>query len=110
MKLEVTPKAQQWFKEETGVQPETGIRFFGKIYGKTPVHDGFSIAMSVEAPDEPMIKENLDGITYFLWKATKSSHQHLRCGITAERRTSSTHRCSCTFQQIWYTVNQRITG
>ena len=39
MKLEVTPKAQQWFKEETGVQPETGIRFFGKIYGKTPVHD-----------------------------------------------------------------------
>ncbi len=46
MKLEVTPKAQQWFKEETGVQPETGIRFFGKIYGKTPVHDGFSIAMS----------------------------------------------------------------
>lgn len=34
MKLEVTPKAQQWFKEETGVQPETGIRFFGKIYGK----------------------------------------------------------------------------
>jgi len=66
MKLEVTPKAQQWFKEETGVQPETGIRFFGKIYGKTPVHDGFSIAMSVEAPDEPMIKENLDGITYFV--------------------------------------------
>lgn len=33
MKLEVTPKAQQWFKEETGVQPETGIRF-SKIYGK----------------------------------------------------------------------------
>ena len=30
MKLEVTPKAQQWFKEETGVQPETGIRFFRK--------------------------------------------------------------------------------
>mgnify|MGYP000219245993 FL=1 len=22
--------------------------------------------MSVEAPDEPMIKENLDGITYFI--------------------------------------------
>ena len=42
MKLEVTPKAQQWFKEETGVQPETGIRF-SKIYGKTPVHDGFPL-------------------------------------------------------------------
>ena len=42
MKLEVTPKAQQWFKEETGVQPETGIRF-RKNLRKTPVHDGFPL-------------------------------------------------------------------
>ena len=65
MKLEVTPKAQQWFKEETGFSLRQAF-VFRKIYGKTPVHDGFSIAMSVEAPDEPMIKENLDGITYFI--------------------------------------------
>lgn len=66
MKLEVTPKAQAWFKEEVGVLPESGIRFYGKIYGKTAVHDGFSIAMSVEAPDQPMIKEVIDGITYYI--------------------------------------------
>ena len=42
MKLEVTPKAQQWFKEETGVQPETGIRFSENLR-KTPVHDGFPL-------------------------------------------------------------------
>lgn len=35
MKLEVTPKAQQWFKEETGVQPETGIRFFENLRKNT---------------------------------------------------------------------------
>ena len=67
MKLEVTPKAQQWFKEETGVQPETGIRFSENLR-KTPVHDGFSIAMSVEAPDEPMIKENQMGLPILLKK------------------------------------------
>ena len=35
MKLEVTPKAQQWFKEETGVQPETGIRFRKNLWKNT---------------------------------------------------------------------------
>ena len=33
MKLEVTPKAQQWFKEDR-VQPETGIRFSEKFTEK----------------------------------------------------------------------------
>ncbi|MTD38444.1 iron-sulfur cluster biosynthesis protein [Erwinia sp. CPCC 100877] len=66
MELVITPRAQQWFKEEVGVTPDTGIRFYGKIYGKTEVHDGFSIAMSVEAPDQPLIIEVIDGITYFI--------------------------------------------
>lgn len=66
MKLTVTPNAQEWFKKEVGPTKETGIRFYGKIYGKTEVHDGFSIAMSVESPEEPMIKEQIDGITYFI--------------------------------------------
>ncbi|MBP2097216.1 HesB/YadR/YfhF family protein [Enterococcus rivorum] len=66
MKLIITSKAQQWFKEEVGVLPENGIRFYGKIYGKTDVHDGFSIGMSVESPSNPLIKEVLDGIPYFI--------------------------------------------
>lgn len=66
MKLTITPRAQQWFKDEIGVTSDSGIRFYGKIYGKTDVHEGFSIAMSVEAPDQPLVKEEIDGITYFI--------------------------------------------
>lgn len=66
MKLTVTPQAQEWFKKEVGPTKETGIRFYGKIYGKTEVHDGFSIAMSVESPEQPMIVEQIDGVTYFI--------------------------------------------
>ena len=66
MKLTITPRAQQWFKEEVGVTSDSGIRFYGKIYGKTDVHEGFSIAMSVEAPDQPLVKEEIEGITYFI--------------------------------------------
>ena len=66
MKLTITPRAQQWFKEEIGVTSDSGIRFYGKIYGKTDVHEGFSIAMSVDAPDQPLVKEEIEGITYFI--------------------------------------------
>ncbi|WP_207695663.1 hypothetical protein DOK67_0001645 [Enterococcus sp. DIV0212c] len=66
MKLTITPRAQQWFNDEVGVTSDSGIRFYGKIYGKTDVHEGFSIAMSVEAPDQPLVKEVIDGITYFI--------------------------------------------
>ncbi|MBO0424133.1 iron-sulfur cluster biosynthesis protein [Enterococcus plantarum] len=66
MKLTITPRAQQWFKDEVGVTSDSGIRFYGKIYGKTDVHEGFSIAMSVEAPDQPLVKEEIDEITYFI--------------------------------------------
>lgn len=66
MKLTITPRAQEWFKTEVGVTKENGIRFYGKIYGKTAVHEGFSIAMSVEAPDQPLIEEEIDGVTYFI--------------------------------------------
>lgn len=66
MQLTVTPKAQEWFEKEVGASPDSGIRFFGKIYGKTEVHEGFSIAMSVEQPEQPLIKEVLNGIPYFI--------------------------------------------
>lgn len=66
MKLTITPRAQQWFKDEVGVTSDSGIRFYGKIYGKTDVHEGFSIAMSVEVPDQPLVKEVIDGVSYFI--------------------------------------------
>lgn len=69
MQLTVTPKANEWFEEEVGVNPDSGIRFFGKIYGQTEVHDGFSIAMSVEQPDQPLIKNVINGIPYFIEEA-----------------------------------------
>ena len=66
MKLTVTPKAQQWFETEVGVSANDGVRFFGKIYGKTDVHDGFSMAMSVEKPTQPLIKQVLNDVPYFI--------------------------------------------
>lgn len=46
MKIEVTDSASKWFQQEMGLGNGNGVRFYGKVYGKTPVHDGFSLALT----------------------------------------------------------------
>ncbi|MDU6522839.1 MAG: iron-sulfur cluster biosynthesis protein, partial [Enterococcus sp.] len=46
MKLTITSKAQAWFKQELELAEGQGIKFYGKVYGKTQVHDGFSVGMA----------------------------------------------------------------
>lgn len=65
MKITITPEAFAWFKEEIAVPTGKGIRFFGKVYGKTAVHDGFSVGMNVEAPDKMMAKTEEGGLLFF---------------------------------------------
>lgn len=69
MELSVTESAQNWFQEEVDIPENYGIRFFGKVYGKTEVHDGFSIGMSVEQPEHPLKKEILNGMLFFIEEA-----------------------------------------
>ncbi|EGP4958105.1 iron-sulfur cluster biosynthesis protein [Enterococcus faecium] len=66
MELTVTPKAQKWFESEIDLPETYGIRFFGKVYGKTEVHDGFSIGMSVEQPEHPVKKVEIEGTMFFI--------------------------------------------
>lgn len=65
MKIIITPQASQWFQKEFDLEADQGIRFFGKVYGKTQVHDGFSIGMSVDRPEHTIVEEKVDGILYF---------------------------------------------
>lgn len=69
MKLTITPKAQEWFKKELKLADGQGIKFYGKVYGKTQVHDGFSVGMSVDTPESPLIEENVNGMMFFVEEA-----------------------------------------
>ena len=69
MKLTITPKAQEWFKREIELSDGQGIKFYGKVYGKTQVHDGFSVGMSVDTPETPLIEENTNGMMFFVVEA-----------------------------------------
>ena len=45
MNITITEAAIDWFKKELSVDQGSGVRFFGKIYGKTQIHDGSSKGM-----------------------------------------------------------------
>lgn len=66
MKLTITPRAQEWFKTEVDPGPGEGIRFYGKVYGQTNVHEGFSVGMTVDKPENPLFSETIGGILYFI--------------------------------------------
>lgn len=69
MKLTITPKAQEWFKREIELGDNQGIKFYGKVYGKTQVHDGFSVGMSVDTVDSPLVKTIIDDQLFYIEEA-----------------------------------------
>lgn len=69
MNLTITPEALAWFKREIDLEADMGIKFFGKVYGSTQVHDGFSIGMSVDRPENTLSENEIDGILFFTEKA-----------------------------------------
>lgn len=70
MQLTITETAHQWFEESYPLEEGESIRFFGKLYGKTDVHDGFSVGMKIDNPAEHDLLAKLEenGRTYFASK------------------------------------------
>ncbi|MGM0523195.1 MAG: HesB/YadR/YfhF family protein [Bacillota bacterium] len=69
MKLEVTDKAIQWFKEEVLVEEGSAIRFYVKIYGTSPIREGYALAFEVhdEAIEGPVgEKIEQSGLTFYV--------------------------------------------
>ena len=65
MELTITDAALNWFEKEIKLQSGMGIRFFGKVYGNTQVHDGFSVGMSADRPENPLFKKQVGDILFF---------------------------------------------
>lgn len=66
-KITLTPQISEWFRKEMNLQAGNGIRFFGRVYGETNAHTGFSAAMSrCDQPNSPVVDEVIDGIHYYI--------------------------------------------
>ncbi|MCT1798311.1 HesB/YadR/YfhF family protein [Aerococcus viridans] len=67
MKLTITPAAQAYFKNDMGLSSGCQVGFHSRVYGKTAVHEGFSVGLSIESPGGALlIDETIDGIQYYI--------------------------------------------
>ena len=68
MKIEITDSAKEWFENEVGLEKGNGVRFLGKVYGSTEVHEGFSVGMEITQPVDVLAETMINGVTYFIDK------------------------------------------
>lgn len=69
MNIQLTDKASKWFEEKIPLHEGEAIRFFGKTYGKTEVHDGFSMGIQVDNPEhhnDILASTEVNGRIYFV--------------------------------------------
>ncbi|MCI5775547.1 MAG: iron-sulfur cluster biosynthesis protein [Aerococcus sp.] len=66
MNISLTENAMKFFKDEMGLGEGQGVRFTSKVYGKTEVHEGLSVALRVETPNDNVLGlTTVDGIQFF---------------------------------------------
>ena len=63
MKIEITDSAKEWFENEVGLEKGNGVRFLGKVYGNTEVHEGFSVGMEVTQPGDVLAETINNGFS-----------------------------------------------
>lgn len=66
MKIVLSDEALDWFKEEMAVVSGNSIQFFARYGGASPLHEGFSLGVRMEEPDEPAVVTEVEGVRYYI--------------------------------------------
>jgi len=66
MKIVLSDDALNWFKEEMDVESGNSIKFFARYGGVSPLHEGFSLGVRMEEPDEAAIQTEHNGVQYYI--------------------------------------------
>lgn len=66
MNIRISNEATQWFDEEMDVEAGDSIRFFARYGGSSPLHEGFSLGVIREQPDEVAVETLLDDVRYYI--------------------------------------------
>ena len=66
MKIALSAEAINWFKEEMEAVTGDSIRFFARYGGTSPLHEGFSLGVTKDTPDEVAVENEIDGIRFYI--------------------------------------------
>ncbi|HZK23049.1 MAG TPA: iron-sulfur cluster biosynthesis protein [Atopostipes sp.] len=96
MKITLTEQAIEWFENNFPLDEGESIRFFGKTYGQTEVHEGFSMGIQFddfEAHDDILGSTTVNNRTYFTIKEDQWFFEgyDLEIGIDDQYKEPSYH-------------------
>ena len=65
MKITITEQAAAWYEKE--LQPDGGfVRFYVRYGGHSPVQSGFSLGVSLDAPEDLGASAEMNSVTYYV--------------------------------------------
>ena len=66
MQIVISDEALNWFQKDMEVVSGESIRFFARYGGSSPLHEGFSLGVTKEDPDEASVEMIVDGVRYYI--------------------------------------------
>lgn len=66
MNIVISDNALAWFQEEMEAVSGEYIKFFARYGGSSPLHDGFSMGITKELPDETAAVSEIRGIRFYV--------------------------------------------
>ncbi len=96
MKITLQEEAAEWFEKQFPLDEGEAVRFFGKTYGQTEVHEGFSMGLQLDDPgahDDLLGSTTVNDRTYFAAKEDQWFFEgyDLEIGIDEQYQEPSYH-------------------
>lgn len=67
MDIVISKAALQWFKEEVELKSGDKVKFYPKVYGNSPVQEGFSLGFTVDNyPIEIITSYEAEGMLFYI--------------------------------------------
>lgn len=67
MDIVISKTALQWFKDEVELKTGDKVKFYPKVYGNSPVQEGFSLGFTVDNdPIEMITAFEAEGILFYI--------------------------------------------
>ncbi|AXH99165.1 hypothetical protein DV702_05085 [Sporosarcina sp. PTS2304] len=66
MNIHVSENAVHWFHNEMEATSGDYVKFFARYGGSSPLHEGFSMGITKEAPDELAVETVIDGVHFYV--------------------------------------------
>jgi uncharacterized protein YneR len=87
MKIVISDEALKWFKEEMEASAGDYIRFYARYGGSSPFHEGFSLGMTRDIPQDMGVETVIDGIHFYIEEDDEWFFNSYDLHVTVNRET-----------------------